>query len=434
MRAESLAGAIRDAFNSRHEVSPGLEVRVLGAIPWDRPAERSPFRPRLAGAFAVVLACALVIALAAPAVLSKLGVFQPAAGGQYAPAYSLAAVSGQTMFIVQRTASNVLLESSDGGWTWTRRLKFDGIYGGMQMFGKHGYVWSIDMSGPICHTNCTPPPNTLWLYATSDGGASWVKRPSPAFHAEDAFFLDGTTGWAVAYAGLTGETLYATADEGRTWTHVGDLPRSQPMSTVFGVGAYRVTFTDSSTGWYVGSGQLFSTRDAGLSWQSVVLAAPAAVAGWTVAPTQPEFSGRHGTLAIGYRNPGGADNATPTHVYFYASNDGGQTWTDARPAPSSTSPVGDDFVPTYLDADHAWLTSLSLSGGDNAQAAAAVARSSDGGLTWTVASRTPRILSMAFIDKDHGYGLDVSGPMNVNGIVTTSDGGATWRRVVVPVF
>lgn len=42
---------------------------------------------------------------------------------------------------------------------------------------------------------------------------------------------------------------------------------------------------------------------------------------------------------------------------------------------------------------------------------------------------TPRILVMTFADPTHGYALDVSGPNNTNGILRTSDGGATWQRV-----
>ena len=68
------------------------------------------------------------------------------------------------------------------------------------------------------------------------------------------------------------------------------------------------------------------------------------------------------------------------------------------------------------------------------QAGPAVARTSDGGLSWTVAKHTPRILQMTFADATHGYALDVTGMYNVNGIVSTSDGGTTWVRVSVPIF
>ena len=38
------------------------------------------------------------------------------------------------------------------------------------------------------------------------------------------------------------------------------------------------------------------------------------------------------------------------------------------------------------------------------------------------------------LDPLRGYALDVTGPTNVNGILRTTDAGATWQRVQVPVF
>jgi photosystem II stability/assembly factor-like uncharacterized protein len=41
---------------------------------------------------------------------------------------------------------------------------------------------------------------------------------------------------------------------------------------------------------------------------------------------------------------------------------------------------------------------------------------------------------MIFADDTRGYALDVTGMYNVNGILSTSDGGTTWQRVTVPIF
>jgi photosystem II stability/assembly factor-like uncharacterized protein len=41
---------------------------------------------------------------------------------------------------------------------------------------------------------------------------------------------------------------------------------------------------------------------------------------------------------------------------------------------------------------------------------------------------------MTFGDATHGYALDVTGIFNDNGILRTTDGGATWQRVLLPVF
>ena len=205
-----------------------------------------------------------------------------------------------------------------------------------------------------------------------------------------------------------------------------------------GIGTYHVTFSRQSdgslTGWYVGATQLYTTTDQGHSWRPLGLSTPGAVAGWTSTPSQPAVSGKEGVLPIAYHDPKGPDNATANRIYLYVSHDGGSTWGDPRPAPAGFAPVGDDLSISILDSRHIWLTSQSLSAGDNVQAVPAVARTSDGGLTWTIAKNTPRILRMTFADAINGYALDVAGTYDVNGILRTADGGTTWERVAVPIF
>ncbi|HKB33720.1 MAG TPA: sialidase family protein [Candidatus Dormibacteraeota bacterium] len=452
MSQDHVAVEIRDAFDSSYVASPGLEDRVISAIPWERPSESASSMPRLAGPVAAAIALLAVGILLAPTLLSKLNLQFPGITAPEAPAYSLAAVSGDSVFVVQRggiTArnrqpGNVLLQSRDEGRSWSDRLHFPGVYDGMQMFGSDGFIWTIDMTMRGCDgagRNCTGPSDAVTAYRTADGGSTWVALPVTTFPVEDVFFLDATHGWADSggpTSGLGAEVLYETTDGGTSWSRVGALPHASPMGYVYGVGNYRVTFsrlTDVSLlGWYVGATQLFMTADKGASWRALTLTVPAAVAGWTSTPSQPSFTRQEGVLPIAYHDPKGPDNATANHIYLYVSHDGGATWGDPRSAPAGFAPFGDDLSISILDSRHIWLTSLSLSGGDNVQAGPAVARSSDGGLTWTVAKPAPRILQMSFADPTHGYALDVTGIYNVNGILSTSDGGTTWQRVAVPIF
>jgi photosystem II stability/assembly factor-like uncharacterized protein len=441
MSEERLSVAIRDAFDSTHVSSPGLEHRVVSAIPWDRPRERTRSLPRMAGALAAVLGVIAIAVLVAPTLLGRLNLF-PGSSPE-APAYSLAAVSGDSVFVVQRASGNVLLQSKDGGRSWVDRLHFPGVYDGMQMFGADGFVWSIDVSTPNCagDQGCTTPPsNWMTVYATSDGGATWGRRSTTDFPVIDAYFLDASQGWADSTSGETGmqnEVLYSTSDGGKTWSRVGALPERM-SSQIFGVGHYRVTFhrhaNGDITGWYQGAATLYYTADLGRSWRPVSLGVPAAVAGSTIIAMQPAFNGDEGVLPIAYHDPNGADNATANRIYIYVSHDGGATWGDPRPAPAGFAPVGDILSTTILDSQHIWLTSQSESGGDGVQADPEVARTSDGGRTWTVFQHTPRILEMTFGDATHGYALDVTGIFNDNGILRTTDGGATWQRVLLPVF
>lgn len=453
MSEDPIAVEIRDAFDSTYVASPGLEDRVVSAIPWERPRETANSMPRLAGAAAAILAVLAVGVLVAPTLLSRLNIQFPGTSGPDLPAYSLAAVSGNSVFVIQRggiggppnqPAGNALLQSTDGGKSWSDRLHFIGLYAGAQMFGSDGFVWTLDISSPGCVAgmrSCAPPSYAMTAYRTADGGSTWVALPVSVFPVEDAFFLDATHGWADSAGPMTGlgnEILYQTTDGGTSWSRVGALPPSPLMGYVYGVGNYRVTFSrqgdGSLVGWYVGATQLYMTTDQGRSWRPLALSVPAAVAGWTSTPSQPAFSGKEGILPVAYRNPTGPDNATANRIYLYLSHDGGGTWGDPRPAPANFAPVGDDISTSILDSRHIWLTSQSLSGGDNVQAAPAVARSTDGGLTWTVTRHAPRILEMTFADDTRGYALDVTGMYNVNGILSTSDGGTTWQRVTVPIF
>jgi photosystem II stability/assembly factor-like uncharacterized protein len=442
---ERMAVEIRDAFDRDYEPNRGLEERVVAAIPWEVPRRRRLSSPRVAGAFAGVLAAVVVVILVAPTVLTRLNLAFPGyGGGGEPPAYSLAAVTGDSVFVIQRNLSkpgSVLLQSKDGGRTWTARLRFDTEYDGMQMFGRDGYLWAIELSGKNCgalEQACHPerPIGELSLYRTADDGATWTQLKSPTAPAGGVYFLDAQHGWVSSGSSVGpggNDFLYGTSDGGNTWTYAGPLPQSAPMSWVYGVGLYHVTFSDPQRGWYLGNGLLFTTDDGGHTWTQ--LGGLHRPAGTTLTYSQPVFSGRDGILPVAYRDVNGPDNATANQLYFYVTHDGGAGWGQTgRPAPAGFAPVGDLLSITILDSQHIWLTSQSLTGGDNVQTGPAVARTADGGISWTVTHQPWRILEMTFKDATHGYALDVTGDHNVNGILSTSDAGATWQRVNVPVF
>lgn len=454
MTDQRLETEIREVFDERYVPNPDLDNKVIAALPWHAhtaaPAKRAPTAPRLAGAAVVVVAAILIGVLVVPTLIGRLQSSLPGFGGGEPPAYSLGAVDGGSIFIVQRgnvpdlgatpsAPANTLLQSTDNGRTWIKRLAFGGIYEGMQMFADAGVIWSIDMQFQPCNQNCTPPPMPLVAFRTSDGGAHWTALQQTQFPVQDAYFLDGQHGWVDSSSvGRNSDVLYQTADGGTTWSRVGPLPQDSPMGWVYGVANYHVTFSrgadGSLRGWYVGNTHLWTSGDGGDSWHPVTFPAPPSVVGWIVSAQQPKFVGDNGVVAVAYRDPKGPDNATANSIYLFVTSDGGATWGDPRSAPNGFAPVGDDLSIAILDPDHVWLTSLSESGGDNVQAAPAVARSSNGGSSWQVTRSTPRILQMMFADPMRGYALVVSGPSNVNGIFTTADGGTTWSQVNVPVF
>jgi photosystem II stability/assembly factor-like uncharacterized protein len=449
-----LEKGIRDAFDSDHVANPGLEDRVIAALPWTKSAterrKRIAWTPRLAAGIAILVTVGVIVALVGPAIAGRLLTFVPGGiGSGEPPAYSMAAATGDHVFVVQRGEKNVLLVTTDNGRTWKPSLLFDGVYLGTQMFGADGFVSAVDMQLTGCDSSgggCDAPSQSMALYRTHNSGKTWIGMPATTFPVEDVFFLDAMHGWAdSAGPGLNPQVLYSTDDGGASWTRVGSLPVDAPMGYVYGSAIYRVTFSKdpdgSLRGWYMGAANLYTSTDGGRSWQPVRLAEPEAVKGWIATPQQPVFgdagggiSAPAGVIVVGYRNPQSEDNVGAQSIYLYRSRDGGKTWGPPVAGPANFAPVGDIFSVAVLDPQHIWLTSQSLTGGDNVQTGPEVARTSDAGRTWTVTRNSPRILTMMFLDPLRGFGLDVSGPTNVNGIVRTTDGGATWQRLTLPVF
>ena len=215
MNEERTAVEIRDAFDRDYEPNRGLEERVVAAIPWEEPRRRGLSRRRVAGAFAGMLAAVVVLILVAPTVLTRLNLTFPGfGGGSEPPAYSLAAVNGGSVFIVQRRADNVLLQSPDGGRTWISRLHFKGVYDGMQMYGKDGFIWAIDMTMVNCNANgapCRPPGQRVRLYRTWDGGATWTQLPDPGVGGQPLGKPDGARRLVDGAVGLDAGIVLARA-------------------------------------------------------------------------------------------------------------------------------------------------------------------------------------------------------------------------------
>lgn len=146
-----------------------------------------------------------------------------------------------------------------------------------------------------------------------------------------------------------------------------------------------------------------------------------------------------------------------------------QQTTATEPPPSSAAASGafnpgfDHLYPVFLDADHAWLVSWSVSSAPSAQTAAwtlTVWRTSDGGLSWQ-SSQLPGTYkgfgTIQFTDLQHGWvsvyrmasyssgdsqvpiGLALPAatptpaptppPDDQTTMLSTSDGGATWQSV-----
>ena len=200
------------------------------------------------------------------------------------------------------------------------------------------------------------------LFRTRDAGASWA-RVSPRA-VEKPSFASPLVGWAVE---LT--RIVSTRDGGRSWRVLRD-----PCGRYDTI---EVSLPSATRGWVVCSSQpgagmqpkgVWSTRDAGASWQLVTRASP-----WG------KRVGRG--LSVGGYPAGIAMTAAGrgwlwmSRGSFYATRDGGRTW--------STLPISS---PEIVEGRSASLLSGTV-GYALFRHRPALRFTSDGGRTWTVVRR-----------------------------------------------
>ena len=143
-------------------------------------------------------------------------------------------------------ACSYLLKTEDGGFSW-RRIFLNNSDTNARLvrlvFTDSQRGWVFGESGVV--------------FATRDGGARWMRQPSPTKHLllGGAFAPDGH-GLLVGAAA----TIVQTNDAGASWQTgiVRDAENARFTSA---------SFVGASFGWAVANGgQIFATRDAGRTW------------------------------------------------------------------------------------------------------------------------------------------------------------------------
>jgi photosystem II stability/assembly factor-like uncharacterized protein len=423
-------------------------------------------------ALAVIVASALTIGVASFVYVRPSLTFadqakpQPFTLQAAAEQYQLAAVdfvSPSVGWVVAELGAGkfTILQTADAGSHWRRQLS--GINGGaglyLRFFDASNGVFVLTGSQPV-------------LYQTGDGGRTWTSQeamPGRSPNLLSASFADPSHGWLLVRTGgppfVDGE-LFRTTDAGATWMDLGSpvVASDQP---------YRVEFTDRERGWLDSRSAgpyLYTTADAGATWNRVPLPAPAK--GWarqgeffvTAQPTRgpgvvasvvnfPPLSGRSasGAAILSYpplrvrafdggssvtytyftvkdltSAPGSSLVATnqvpglpevqPADQVVLSSVDGGNSWSIISP-PLAAGAIG------YFDASNWWwIGSGSWS------------RSSDGGKTWTrnrnIGVPEPLRGSLQVLDATHAWFGAMAGTRPL--VETTDDGGITWRMILLP--
>ena len=139
-----------------------------------------------------------------------------------------------------------LLKTEDGGFSW-RRVFLNGSDANARLvravFADAERGWVFGESGVV--------------FATRDGGAHWVRQPSPTKHLLlGGAFVDYAHGWLVG----AGATILQTSDGGMTW-------QSGNVRDGDGARFTAASFVGNRLGWAVGTaGRIFATTDGGRTW------------------------------------------------------------------------------------------------------------------------------------------------------------------------
>jgi photosystem II stability/assembly factor-like uncharacterized protein len=235
------------------------------------------------------------------------------------------------------------------------------------------------------------------------------------------------------------EVIYRSTDGGQTWIEVASArpfeatgSGLQLQAGLYGDSA----FLNATTGWVTGINladdlvYLYMTRDGGRTWHPQKLPLPLRVTSpWEGVTRAPKFfTARRGILPVFY------DNLDPQSyrpiaslAIFFATDDGGMTWTSTTPVSMARSGIVLDYYGrspraySFVDANHGWLAD-----GDVLYA------TTDGGHHWMKISTTgplTDVMQLDFISPLIGWAVRKTSPF----LLKTLDGGHTWVPVAFTI-
>lgn len=257
---------------------------------------------------------------------------------------------------------------------------------------------------------------------TTDGGAAWHTGQVPGaashdFRAVHAFSVDTAL---LMVSSQDTALIYRTTDRGRSWSVVY---RDESKGAFLDA----MAFFDSRRGLAVGdpvNGRfvILSTSDGGLHWTRVADAGvPPSI------PGEGAFAASGTSLiTCGPRDAWLGSGGAATSRVFH-STDGGRRWSVANvPINAGVASAG-IFSLACRDTKHIIAVGGNYSKPD--AAATTVARSDDGGATWTSSSPSPStafLSGVAFLDPGDGSRLIAVG---TEGSAFSVDGGSSWSRL-----
>jgi len=247
----------------------------------------------------------------------------------------------------------------------------------------HGWLVNIDGS----------------IWATPDGGDSWVLQRETGAQNRSIGFANPLRGWVGT---LSGRRLFETTNGGENWPRVMDLPVGDPPGicgisvaseqVVYGVGAY-----------YGGAG-ILKTTDGGASWSAISMAP------WATTLIDVRFTSPDVGIVVG----GIGEWPDSTRARVLSTTDGGANWTVRH----TGSRAGEWCWKISFPTPSVGYVSLERIGG-----LGFLLKTTDGGATWS------ELEFVAANEQGIGFATETLGWIGgaANPTYVTTDGGATWQ-------
>ncbi len=222
--------------------------------------------------------------------------------------------------------ANTLIKSVNGGGNW-QRVSLGNDFAGYQ----------ASMAEPLNHDTVFVPVfsttgKRTQLLVSYDGGKSWQSVLSGASNSSFfnvVHFFDNSKG-VVQGDPVNGDfEIYVTNDGGQTWTRVDGANIPDAWNGEYGIVGYY--YGNSDKIWFfTNKGRVFYSSDFGHTWTVQNLVTTQDMGDNDTKPDYVSIKGAvrndgTGVLVENYYQNTNTD--TTLHVFYFISNDGGQTWT-----------------------------------------------------------------------------------------------------------